>query len=101
MSDFRTHFRFISTPPHTHQEDNPLILCFFGLFAQPQMAFGTPPAIKRGMENKTTKKEETNSQDKIVHLQKALIEDLKTGRYYGVDQKIRHIQKMVNLAVRI
>jgi hypothetical protein len=69
-------------------------------------SLSTPPlgiqaALKLGMEKEKIQKEEEKMKEILKDLRKELHEDLKVGRYYGVDQKIRNIQKAFSLSYRI
>ena len=53
------------------------------------------------MEEEKTKKERDEIQEAIHDLQRELNLDLTQGHYYGMDQKIRNIQKALNLFQRV
>ncbi|MFO1519203.1 MAG: hypothetical protein U1F57_06035 [bacterium] len=54
------------------------------------------------MEKQNTSDEKKKETEKgIRNLQNALAQDVKLGRYYGLDQKIRKIQRAFSLSIRI
>jgi hypothetical protein len=52
------------------------------------------------MEKEEDRKER-ELREALQKLQKDLYRDLKRGHFYGLDQKIRNIQKIVALGIRI
>lgn len=61
------------------------------------------PLLSQGsMEKQNTSDEKKKETEKgIRNLQNALAQDVKLGRYYGLDQKIRKIQRAFSLSIRI
>jgi len=53
------------------------------------------------MDEEKVKKERDKISEAIHELQRELSRDLTRGYYYGMDQKIRHIQKALSLSLKI
>jgi hypothetical protein len=53
------------------------------------------------METATLTKENEELKNSIRELQRELDQDLSQGRFYGMEQKIRSIQKALSLSLRV
>jgi len=53
------------------------------------------------METESQTQENEPLKKSIRELQRELDRDLSQGRYYGMEQKIRNLQKVLSLSVRV
>jgi hypothetical protein len=53
------------------------------------------------METENLKKENDKIDESIRELQRELDQDILLGRFYGMEQKIRNIQKTFSLSLRV